>query len=240
VAARPDVIVAFGNPAVRVAQAATAEIPIVMLHAMDPVAQGFVRTLARPGGNLTGFVFFAVSPAKQVELFKELVPRLRRVLVLVDRRDPTARSHLEEMRRAAETLKLRLTERDAADQADLERVFGALKPGDVDGVMSASITLHIKFATLLLRLASARRLPVAGYRHEAVQQGALFAYAPDDAAVGHRAATYVDKILKGAKPADLPVEQPTRFEWVVNLKAAKVLGLAIPPSMLGRADQVIE
>ena len=240
VRARLDLIVAFGNPTVRAARSATTEIPIVMIHVTDPVAHGFVKTLARPGGNLTGFVFFAVSPAKHVELFKEMVPGLRRVLVLVDPHDPVTPSELAEIRRAAAALRLNSTERDATDQADLERVFGSIKHGDIDGVVVASNTLHIKFTALLIRFASEKRVPLASYRKESVQQGALFSYAPDVAAVGRRAATYVDKILKGAKPADLPVEQPTKFELVINLKTAKVLGLTIPASLLQRADEVIQ
>ena len=240
VQSRLDLIVAFGNPTARAARAVTSETPIVMLHVTDPVAQGFVKTLARPAGNATGFVFFAVSPAKQVELFKEMVPRLRRVLVLVDPRDPATPGQLTEIREAAGTLKLKLTEREANDQADLERIFGSIKQGDVDGIVSASINLQIKFTALLIRLATDKRLPLATYRKESVQEGALFSYAPDVAAVGRRAATFVDRILKGAKPADLPVEQPTTFELVINLKAAKAIGLTIPPSVLARADEVIE
>jgi putative ABC transport system substrate-binding protein len=232
-------IVALGDPTVRAAKSVTTEIPIVMIHVTDPVAHGFVKTLARPGGNLTGFVFFAVSPAKHVELFKEMVPGLRRVLVLVDPHDPATPSQLTEIRKAADALKLNSTEREATDQADLERVFGSIKHGDIDGVVVASNTLHIKFTVLLIRLVSDKRVPLASYRKESVQQGALFSYAPDAAAVGRRAANYVDKILKGAKPADLPVEQPTKFELVINLKTAKALGLTIPPSLLQRADEVI-
>jgi putative ABC transport system substrate-binding protein len=235
-----DLIVAFGNPTARAARAATSEIPIVMVHVTDPVAQGFVKTLAHPGGNSTGFVFFAISPAKQIELFKEMVPRLRRVLLLVDPRDPVTPGQLEEIRAAAATLKMKLEEREATDQADLERIFALIKPGEVDGVVSASITLQTKFTALLIRLASDKRLPLATYRREAVRQGALFSYAPDIVAVEQRAATYVDRILKGAKPADLPVEQPTKFELVLNLKTAKTLGMTVPPSVLQRADEVIE
>ncbi len=240
VQSRVELIVAFGNPTARAARAVTSETPIVMLHVTDPVAQGFVKTLARPGGNATGFVFFAVSPAKHVGLFKEMVSRLRRVLVLVDPRDPATPGQLAEIREAAGTLKLKLTEREATDQADLERVFGSIKHGDVDGVVSASINLQIKFTALLIRLATDKRLPLATYRKESVQEGALFSYAPDVAAVGRRAATFVDRILKGAKPADLPIEQPTKFELVINLKTARALGLTIPQSLLLRADQVIE
>jgi putative ABC transport system substrate-binding protein len=237
---RLDLIVAFGNPAVRAAKAATSEIPIVMIHVTDPVADGFVKTLARPGGNLTGFVFFAVSPAKQLELFKEMVPGLRRVLVLIDPHDPGTPSQLADIRKAAEVLKLKLTEQEATDQAGLERVFASITREGIDGVLPASNNLHIKFTTLLIRLASEKRVPLASYRKESVDQGALFSYAPDVAAVGRRAAMVADKILKGAKPADLPVEQPTKFELVINLKTAKALGLTIPPSLLQRADQVME
>jgi putative ABC transport system substrate-binding protein len=240
VRARLDLIVAFGDPTVRAAKSVTTEIPIVMIHVTDPVVHGFVKTLARPGGNLTGFVFFAVSPAKHVELFKEMVPGLRRLLILVDPHDPATPSQLTEIRKATNALKLNSPEREATDQADLERVFGSIKHGEIDGVVVASNTLHIKFTALLIRLASDKRVPLASYRKESVQQGALFSYAPDIAAVGRRAAVYVDKILKGAKPADLPVEQPTKFELVINLKTAKALGLTIPPSLLLRADQVIE
>ena len=238
---RVDLIVAFGNPTVRAARAATSETPIVMVHATDPVTERFVNTLARPGGNVTGFVFFAVSPGKHLELMREMLPRLRRVLVLTDPRDPVSPRQLAEMRVAAESLRsLELVERAATDAAGLERVFDQIKHGDVEGIVSASINLQIRFTSLLLRLASDRRLPLASYRKESVQQGALFSYAPDDAAVGRRAAEYVDKILKGAKPADLPVELPTRFELVINVKTAKALGITIPPSVLVRADEVIE
>ena len=240
VQARVDLIVAFGNPSVRAARAATSEIPIVMVHVSDPVAQGFVKTLARPGGNSTGFIFFAVSPAKQIELFKEMVPRLRRVLLLVDPRDPGTPDQLDEIRVAAGTLKLKLDEREATDQADLERIFASIKRGEVDGVVSGSITLQTKFTAPLIRLASDKRLPLATYRREAVQDGALFSYAPDIVAIEQRAATYVDRILNGAKPADLPVEQPTKFELVINVKTAKALGLTIPPAVLARADEIIE
>lgn len=237
---RVDLIVAFENQTARAAKAATGEIPVVFMHVSDPLAEGLVKGLARPGGNLTGFVYYAVSPAKKLELFKEIVPELRRVLVLVDPHDPVAPRYLAEVQKAADVLKLRLVQRDAADQTDLHRVFGAIKPGDVDGVVSASVDLDIKFTSLLIGLASAKRLPLASYRKERVQEGALFSYAPDIAAVGPPAAQYVDRILKGAKPADLPIEQPTKFELVINMKTAKALGLTIPLSLLLRADQVIE
>lgn len=234
-----DLIVAFGDPAVRAAKAATSEIPIVMVNVTDPVARGFVRTLARPGANLTGFVYFSVSPGKQVELFKEIVPELRRLLVLVDPRDPATATQLAEIRKAAATLKVELTEREATQQRDLEQVFASIGRSDVEGVLAAYNTLHIKYTTLLVGLASDKRVPLAGYRRDAVEQGALFSYAPDDAAVGGEAATVVAKILKGAMPSELPVEQPRNFELAINLETARLLGLAIPPSLLVRADRLI-
>jgi putative ABC transport system substrate-binding protein len=238
---RVDVIVAFGNPTIRAARAATSETPIVMVHSTDPVAERFVNTLARPGGNVTGFVFFSVSPGKHLEFLREIVPRLRRALVVSDPQDAVSAQQLAELRSAAESMKpLQLVEREARGAADLERLFGSIKQGDVDAALSASVNLHIRFTSLLIRLCSERRLPLVGYRKDSVQQGALLSYAPDDAAAGRRAAEYVDRILRGAKPADLPVEQPTEFELVINLKTAKALGLTIPPSLLARADQVIE
>jgi putative ABC transport system substrate-binding protein len=130
---------------------------------------------------------------------------------------------------------------DAAEsRADLERVLGSIKPGDVDGVVSASNTLHIKYTAVLIRLVVDKRVPLAGYRRDAVEHGALFSYAPDDAAVGREAATVVDRLLRGARPSDLPVEQPRKFELAINLKTARSLGLTIPPSVLGRADRIVE
>jgi putative ABC transport system substrate-binding protein len=238
--AHSDLIIAFGNPTVRAARAVTSEIPIVMIHVTDPVAQGFVKTLARPGGNLTGFVFFAISPGKHVELFKEVVPALRHLLVLVDPRDPATVSQLREIRKAAEILKIKLTEREAMHQGDLQQAFRSIKHTDIEGVMSASNTLHIRFTAVLIRLALDERVPFAGYRRDAVEEGALFSYAPDDAAVGREAAVVVDKILRGARPSDIPVEQPRKFELAINRKTAKLLGLAIPSSVLLRADRVVE
>jgi ABC-type uncharacterized transport system substrate-binding protein len=159
---------------------------------------------------------------------------------LVDSHDPGTPGQLAEIQKAAEVLRLTVIEQEATDQASLERVFAAIKREDIDGVVTASNNLHIRFTTLLIRLASEKRVPLASYRKESADQGALFPYAPDVAAVGRRAATVVDAILKGAQPSELPVEQPTKFELVINLKTAKALGLTIPPPLLQRADQVIE
>jgi putative tryptophan/tyrosine transport system substrate-binding protein len=235
-----DLIVAFENQTIRAAQAATAEIPIVFMGGSDPVAAGFVHSFIRPGGNLTGFEAFTLElPDKKLELFKALVPHLRRVLVLHDPADPLTLSLLAELRTAGAALKLQLVEQAVTAQADIECVFGALPPGDVDGVYVLSPNLLVKFSALVIRLATERGLPVPGHRKEWVQQGALFSYAPDSRADGREAAAYVDKILKGARPGDLPVQSAMRLELVVNLKTAQALGLTIPPPLLFQADEVI-
>ena len=238
---RVDLVVAFENQTVRAAKAAITQIPVVFLHVQDPVADGFVQSLARPGGNLTGFAGIGTLPGKELALFKELVPRLRRPLILLDPADPIAARYLADIRKAAATLKLDLAERPAGNERAIERVFQALKRGDVDGVLVASPDLRVKFHSRILGLASERRLPMVGHRREWVEQGALFSYADNIRAIGRAAATrYIDRILKGAKPADLPVEEISEFELVINLKTAKALGLTIPPSLLQRTDQVIE
>lgn len=235
-----DLIVALENHTIRAAQAATSKIPIVFLHSVDPVASGFVQSLSRPGGNLTGFIGTGDLPAKRIELFKELVPQLERLLVLVDPDDPLTPGRLAAVRRASATLKVHLVDREAADATEIERVFRRLRPGEVDGVDLLSPNLYLKFTSLALRLAAERGLPLVSNRGEWVPRGALFPYAHDLAKVGPLAARYVDRILKGARPADLPVQEPSRFVLTINLRTARALGLTIPPAFLLRADQVIE
>ena len=238
---RVDLIVAFENQTVRAAKAATTEIPVVMMSVNDPVADGFIKSLSHPGGNMTGFAGLGNIPAKEMELFKELMPRLRRPLILFDPHDPASLRWLPELRRAATILKLQMVERQAENQADLERVFAALKPGDADGVFMASANLRTKFPSTILELASKRRLPLVANRKEWVERGALFSYSGDLRANGRAAAArYVDKILKGVKPADLPVEEISQFQLVINGKTAKTFGIKIPNSILVRTDKVIE
>ena len=236
---RVDLIVAFESQTVRAAKAATSEIPVVFLLVVDPVAEGFVKSVSRPGGNMTGFGGPGDIPGKQIELFKEVVPSLRRLLTLLDPKDPVAQRSMVEVRTTAENFKLLLAEREAVTQADIARNFSSLKPGDVDGVFIVSPNLRTKFPSLILRLASEKRLPLTIHRKELVEQGALFSYAHDLASVGPPAAEYIDRIFKGAKPGDLPFQEPPRFEFVVNLKTAKQIGLIIPPNVLSRADKVI-
>lgn len=239
---RVDVIVAIEAQTVRAARAATSEVPIVFLQIGDPVADGYVQALARPGGNLTGFAGVGNVPAKEVEIFKELVPQLGRLLVVTLTDDPAARRLLPEVRRAGAAQKVQLVERAVSREAgSINKLFASLKRGEVEGILMASPDLRTLFAGLILALAMERRLPLAGHRAELVALGALFSYADDVRAIGRAAASrYIDRILKGAKPADLPVEEISEFELVINLKTAKALGLAIPPSMRLRADRVIE
>jgi putative tryptophan/tyrosine transport system substrate-binding protein len=235
-----DLIIAFEEQAMRGVKAATSAIPVVFLHLVDPVADGYVESLAHPGGNVTGFITWAVSPSKQIELFSEVVPRPRRLMVLVDPKDPVTRRVLPELRNAGATLRIQVVEHEVRTASDIERALGAADRGKVDGVFVPSPTLWTNFPSLILRLTKERRLPLVSHRKEWVQQGALFSYAPDLAAIGRLAAPYVTKILNGTKPGGLPVQEPTKFELVINLKTAKALGLTIPPSLLLRADQVIE
>jgi len=238
---RVDLIVAFESQTVRAAKGATAEIPIIFLHVTDPVAEGFVKSLSHPGGNLTGVAeFFAELAPKRLQLLKELMPQLRRLLVLIGSDDPVSPMMRAEVRRASATLGLELTEREVRTAADVERVFGSIKSGEVGAVFLATSNLYTNFPSLIVQLALQKGLAVAFHRKEWVMRGALFSYGVNFRTQGETAARYVDKILKGAKPADLPIEQPTKLELVINLKTAKALGLTIPPSLLARADQVIQ
>jgi putative ABC transport system substrate-binding protein len=237
---RVDLIVAFENQTVRAAQAATSAIPVVFLHVDDPVAQGLVASLAHPGRNLTGFVTYVASPAKWLELLRDIAPQIRRVLILIDPLDPVTERVLAEARLAGATLHLELVEREVVSAADIERLFSAMQPGDVDGILILSPNLRSKFTALVLRLASERRLPLASHQREWVEQGALFSYALDVAWVGVPAARYVDRILQGTKPSDLPVDQAMRFELVINFTTAQALGLTIPQHVLLQATEIIQ
>lgn len=237
---RMDLIVAFENQTARAAKAATTTIPVVIVHVTDPVKDGFVKSLARPGGNMTGFSGIGDVATKEIEVLKEAVPGAQRILVLVDPRDPVASRRLAEMRQAANRLNVKLVEREATDSDGVAQVLTSVKRGDVDGVAVASVDLRIKFSSLMIRLAQERGLPLYVHRREWVQQGGLISYSPDLASVGPLVAEYVDKILKGVRPADLPVQEFSQYKLVINLKTAKTLGLTIPQSLLQRADQVIE
>ncbi|PYO04125.1 MAG: hypothetical protein DMD89_00175 [Candidatus Rokuibacteriota bacterium] len=237
---RVDLIVAFEAQAVRATQAATSEIPVVFVHVGDPVASGFVKSIAQPGGNLTGIAdFVGELQDKRMQILGEIV-RLRRLLILTDPLDPNTARLRAEVRRVAPQLKVELVERQATTEADVTQAFAPLKRGDVDGLIVVSPNLITKFRAVILRLCQEHQIPLAAHAKVLVEHGALLSYGPDNVAVAQDLAGYIDKILKGAKPADLPVQQAARLELVINMKTAKALGLTVPPSLLLRADQVIE
>jgi ABC-type uncharacterized transport system substrate-binding protein len=235
-----DLIVAFENQTVRAAKAATRDIPIVFLHVDDPVANGWVASLAHPGGNLTGFVGHPDLPEKRLDLLRQAVPELRTLLTLTDPQDPGAPRILVALQRAAALLGLQLLVREASDEAELERIFADLPPGAAQGVIIAAPTLQTKAQSLILRRGLEKGLPLISQRQEVVEQGALLSYGPDVATTGRNAAyRYVDPILRGTHPADLPVEQADALVLAVNLKTARALGLTIPQSVLEQATTII-
>jgi len=236
-----DVIVAWENHAIRAAKASTSEIPIVFVHAWDPVAEGFAKSYARSGTNLIGAYEVQNLVPKHMELLKELIPTLHRVLVLIDPGDALTRQQLDENRRAATSLKLELVEREVKGPADIERVVASIKPGTVEAALVPSINITLKHSQLLLDLAYEKRIPLPLYYDPWAKKrhGAIFTYGLKNSAKGVLAARYVDKILKSAKPAELPLEQVSDFELIINLKTAEALGLTIPPIILYQADEVI-
>jgi putative ABC transport system substrate-binding protein len=241
---RVDVIVAFEDQSIAAAEIATAgandRIPVVFLHPSDPVRDGLVKSLSHPGGNLTGVFGARDVVAKQLELYQLLVPRLRRVLTLVDPADPASERLLLQYRAAAAHLSrpLVLDIRKASNARDLTRVFGALRPGEVDGAFLLSPSLRLNFSALTIKLAARAGLPVQAHRKEWVEQGALFSYGTDLGPVGREGARYVDSVLKGTLPADLPVEEVPTVEFAINLKTAARLGIKVPQDMIIRADEV--
>jgi putative tryptophan/tyrosine transport system substrate-binding protein len=235
-----DLIVVGGSTATRAAKNVTNLIPIVMINVTDPVLLGFVVSLARPGGNITGLTNLAPElGGKRLELLKEIVPQLSRVAVLGDPNSPAYGPQTNELDIAARALGLRLQPAEVRGPGDLENAFSVIikeRAGAVIGLQQPTIDI---LRERIMDLTTKNRLPAMYPNREAVDAGGLMSYAADIPTMFRRAATYVDKILKGAKPADLPVEQPTKFEFVVNLKTAKQIGLTIPPNVLARADRVI-
>jgi putative tryptophan/tyrosine transport system substrate-binding protein len=236
---KKDLIVAFENQTCRAAEAATSSIPIVMLHVTDPVGEGLVSSLTHPGGNLTGLIGFRVLTAKQLDMFKNVLPSLKRVLILTDPQDPAGQALLDQTRASAAALKLTLVERAATDEASVRAVFDSLKPGEVDGVFVASQVLPTRFSSLMIELSVQRRLPMFTHLRQWVVKGGLLRYGPDYPTVGRAAAVYVDKILKGANPGDLPLEEMTQLELIINQKIANEWGLTLSPEWLDAADEVI-
>jgi len=237
-----DVIVTAGPADTRAVKNATNTIPIVMTFDNDPVGNGFVASLARPGGNVTGLSTLAPElSGKQLELLKATVPKLSRVAVLGNSANPGNALALKEIERAAAALKLKLHSLDVLDPRDIEPAFfNATKAGGEAILLLGSPVLNSAKRTRIFELAAKYRLPASYYTAEWVEAGGLMTYGASRNDLARRAASFVDRILKGTKPADLPVEQPTKFEFVINLKTAKQIGLTIPPNVLARADRVIK
>ena len=235
-----DVIVTTGPTVTRAAKRATVMIPIVMAQDGDPVASGFVASLARPGGNITGLASLAPEiNGKRLELLKEIIPKLSRVAVIGVSTEPGYAQFLKEMEFAARALKVNLHYLDVLTSKDIESAFRAAVKERADGVVMLGSQIFNTHRIQIVELAVKSRLPATYTRPEYVEDGGLMTYGPSINDLFRRAATYVDKIVKGAKPADLSVEQPTKFELVINLKAAKRIGLTIPQNVLARADRVI-
>jgi putative ABC transport system substrate-binding protein len=236
-----DVIVTAGPMDTRTAKEATSRIPIVMTWDQDPVGSGFVASLARPGGNITGLSILAPEiSGKQLELLKEIVPKLSRVVFLGNSSEPGNAQALREMEAAARAFGVQLQYLDVLAPKDIEPAFRAATKGRAQAILVLTSPVVVAQRTQVVDLAVKNRLPAIYYRRQFVEDGGLMSYGVSQNDLDRRAATYVDKILKGAKPADLPVEQPTKFEFIVNLKTAKQIGLTIPPNVLARADRVIK
>ena len=238
-AANVDVIVTSGHPAIRAAQLASKTIPIVVAIMSDPVAEGFAASYARPGGNITGLAFQdADLTTKRLQLLKEFVPPLSRVAVLWDPEMPM--SLLTATKTAAHVLQLSLDVLPAGNATQVGKVFENAVAGKAQGVFEVASPRFAALRADIATLAVEKRMPMACEERDFVAAGCLVSYGPSFDAMYRRAAYYVDKILKGVRPADLPIEQPTAFELVINRKTARALGLTVPRSLLARADEVIE
>jgi putative ABC transport system substrate-binding protein len=239
---RVDVLVASGAAATRAAKEATTTIPIVAVAVQDPVALGSVQSLGRPGGNITGPTLTGglAIVGKQLELLKETVPGVSRVAVLWNPANPMHLQQLKDTESAARSLNVQLQRVEARSADEFDRAFSKIIRGRVKALLVSADPMFVAQGTRLADLAARNRLPAMYGLRRHVAAGGLIAYGANELDVWRRAATYVDKILKGAKPGDLPVEQPTKFELVINMKTAKALGLTIPQSVLLRADEIIQ
>jgi len=236
-----DVIVAVGGRATQDAQQATRTIPIVMSVVIDPVGSGLVASLARPGGNVTGLTIIAPDLAgKQFQLLKEVIPKLSRVALLTNPANPASAPFVREAEAAARALGVRLQTLAARDYQEIDSAFAVMTKERAGALVVLSDAIFTNQRRQIAELAAKRRLPAMYGVREHAEAGGLMVYSANPLDLERRAATFVDKILKGAKPAALPVEQPSKFELIINLKTAKALGLTIPQSLLLRADEVIQ
>jgi putative tryptophan/tyrosine transport system substrate-binding protein len=238
---QPDVIFAIGTPAAQAAKSATQRIPIVFARTGDPVGSGLVAALSRPGGNLTGLsILTTETGAKRCELLAMAVPEAKRVGLVWDPRFQPALPEFKEIEETARALNLALVPTSVRGPDDFEPALAAIVRQRADAVILGSSVIFVGYWQRMAELTVQARLPAIFYRREFVEAGGLMSFGTNYTDMYRRAAAYVDKILRGAHPADLPVEQPTKFELVINLKSAKTIGLAIPPMLLARADEVIE
>jgi putative ABC transport system substrate-binding protein len=236
-----DVIITGGTSAAKALKAATPTIPIVVAIVSDPVAAGLVDNLARPGGNLTGFSIVAPElGGKRLELLKEVVPDVSSVAVLLNTRNPQSQIELKEMRTAAQAMRLQLYPIEISTEDGLEDAFAAMNKAAVQALVVLTDPILFSQRKQTVDLANRNRLPAVYFFQGFAEEGGLMSYGPSDTDLFRRAAGYVDRILKGTKPGDLPIEQPTKFELFINLKAAHMVGVTIPESFLLRADKVIE
>jgi putative ABC transport system substrate-binding protein len=241
VALNVDALVGAGTQAALALRDATTTIPIVVMFIPDPVGTKLVDSLGRPGGNVTGLSNFSSDLiGKRLQLLKEAIPRLSRVALLVNPDSQISRRYIEATQAAAPALGLTIQTFEVRLLDEFEPAFDAMAKAAMQAVSINADGLIYQAKEVVAKLALARRMALVAYSRETFDAGALMSYGPDNIQATHRAAALVDKILKGAKPGDLPIEQPTKFELMINLKTAKALGLTIPPSLLARADQVIE
>jgi putative ABC transport system substrate-binding protein len=241
VALTPDVILTPGNTTIGPLLQATRSVPVVFVTAADPVGAGFVQSLARPGGNATGFLAFDYSiSAKWLELLKEITPGLARVGVVRNPAVTAAIGQFAVIQAAAPSLGVEASALNVHDVGEIESVIAGFARGTKGGLIVTASVLAARGRNLIIALVAKHKLPTAYYGRHFVDAGGLISYGPNWVDQYRRAASYVDRILKGEKPADLPVQAPTKYELVINLKTAKVLGLTVPPALLSRADEVIE
>ena len=237
----PDVILATASPTVAALQAATRTVPIVFAHAVDPVGGGFVDSLARPGGNATGFVLFEYGMgAKWLELLKEIAPNVTRVAVLRDSAIAAGIGQFGAIQSVAPTLGVELNPVNLRDPGEIERAISAFASSPNGGLIVTAAPLTSVHRDLIVTLAARHKLPAVYYSRYFTAGGGLISYGTDIYDLYRRAAGYIDRVLKGEKPSDLPVQAPTKFETVINMKTAKALGITMPASLLTRADEVIE
>jgi putative ABC transport system substrate-binding protein len=241
IAAKVDVIVTAGTPAALAMKKATTTVPLVMVAVGDPVGTGLVPSLARPAGNLTGLSSIAPDlEGKRLQLLREVVPALSHVVMFVNSLNPFHVSSMRQARAAAQAMGIKLQLHDISKSEDLDGAFAAIREERPDALLILADRVFLHNRERLMDFTEEQRLPNVNAYKELVEVGGLMSYGPSYVDMHKRAAIYVDKILKGAKPADLPIEQPSKFTFIVNLKAAKALGITVPSQLLGLADQLIE